>query len=201
MEMKDAIHPPPEEPEEVVEISPYKGWGALAKKAAAISLSDRSKGASIVKGIKLSPDYDIISQLTTGLAANWGKLGALFERWDGKDVIRIWHVFVPISLLAPASVGTVCCCILPTALSYSAATLETQSSLAHCTTSLSTYIATFSSLSCPHIHLCNPLGPPPHFAQSITTAQSAARRSDLQWGSWACLRTQKRWTPSLMRWM
>ena len=82
MEMKDAIDPPIEEPEEVEEENNYRGWGALDKRKAAISLSDRSRGASIVKGIQFSPDYDIISQLTTGLAANWGKLAGLFELWD-----------------------------------------------------------------------------------------------------------------------
>lgn len=81
MEMKDAICPPEEEEPEVV-VNPYKGWNALEKRQTAISLSDRSKGASIVKGIRLSPDYDIISQIATGLANNWGKLQWLFSQWD-----------------------------------------------------------------------------------------------------------------------
>jgi len=59
-----------------------KGWSSIQKRAAAISLSDRSNFASIVKNIKLSPDYDIISQLTAGLAANWAKLSTLFGHWD-----------------------------------------------------------------------------------------------------------------------
>lgn len=82
MEMKDAIDPPEEEeaPQEVV--NPYKGWNALEKKQVAISLSDRSKGASIVRNIRLSSDYDIISQIATGLATNWGKLQWLFSKWD-----------------------------------------------------------------------------------------------------------------------
>jgi Ca2+-binding EF-hand superfamily protein len=82
MEMKDAICPPEEETEPEVVMNPYKGWNAMAKRQTAISLSDRSKGASIVKGIRLSPDYDIISQVASGLAKNWGKLQWLFAQWD-----------------------------------------------------------------------------------------------------------------------
>jgi len=83
-EMKEAIDPSPKQPDAVEVIDPLasKGWSALAKRAAAITLSDRSKQASIVKNIRLSPDYDIIAQLTSGIASNWAKLGWLFDKWD-----------------------------------------------------------------------------------------------------------------------
>ena len=47
----DAIRPPVEEAAPVEEAKKYRGWGAEAKRAAAMSLSDLSKGAAIVKGI------------------------------------------------------------------------------------------------------------------------------------------------------
>lgn len=72
--------PPPEEKQE--EINPYKGWGALEKRQKAISMSERTRGSKIVSGIKLSPDFDIVQQLASGLANNWARLSWLFERWD-----------------------------------------------------------------------------------------------------------------------
>ena len=42
-----------EAPPPVVDPLASKGWSAIAKREAAVSLSDRSKSAAIVKGIKL----------------------------------------------------------------------------------------------------------------------------------------------------
>jgi Ca2+-binding EF-hand superfamily protein len=70
-EMRDAIKGP-EETAPVEEVgNQWKGWGAEAKHAAALTLSDKGRGASIVRGIRLSPDYDLIAQLTHGLVTNW----------------------------------------------------------------------------------------------------------------------------------
>ena len=81
LEMKAAICPPPAAAP-TAEPSPYLGWNAEAKKARAASFSDRFKSASIVRGIKLSPDFDLFPQLARGLAENWGKLQWLFDRFD-----------------------------------------------------------------------------------------------------------------------
>jgi len=81
-EMRDAIKGP-EETAPVEEVgNQWKGWGAEAKHAAALTLSDKGRGASIVRGIRLSPDYDLIAQLTHGLATNWGRVTWLFQTWD-----------------------------------------------------------------------------------------------------------------------
>ena len=81
-EMRDAIKGP-EETAPVEEVgNTWKGWGAEAKHAAALTLSDKGRGASIVRGIRLSPDYDLIAQLTHGLASNWGRVTWLFQTWD-----------------------------------------------------------------------------------------------------------------------
>ena len=84
MEMKAAIEPPAKQADAKEEFDPLllKGWSAVEKRAAAISLSDRSRGATVVKGVRLSPEFDIISQLAHGIASNWGKLVWLFESWD-----------------------------------------------------------------------------------------------------------------------
>jgi Ca2+-binding EF-hand superfamily protein len=81
-EMRDAIKGP-EETAPVEDVgNQWKGWGAEAKHAAALTLSDKGRGASIVRGIRLSPDYDLIAQLTHGLATNWGRVTWLFQTWD-----------------------------------------------------------------------------------------------------------------------
>ena len=83
-EMKKAIEPPLEDGvgkgEEDENL--YRGWSAVAHRRAAKSLSERTNNAAIVRGIRLSPDYDIISQLSRGLAANWARLGWIFNKWD-----------------------------------------------------------------------------------------------------------------------
>ena len=84
--MKDFICPPkPKEPEPPDPLL-AKGWSALEKRqnAVAVSLSDKSKNANIVRAIRLSTDYDIISKLAHGLASCWGRVTSLFVEASAK---------------------------------------------------------------------------------------------------------------------
>jgi hypothetical protein len=72
-ELKDIICPPVPEPEPEPDPMADRGWNAVDKRQTAISLSEKSRSAKTAIRIKLSPDYDLISQLTTGLATHWNR--------------------------------------------------------------------------------------------------------------------------------
>ena len=56
--------------------------GEAARVAAARSISDQRKAATVLKGAQLSAGSDILQQLANGLAGNWAKLTDLFRRLD-----------------------------------------------------------------------------------------------------------------------